>query len=259
MALMDEVKNAHYFLGSLYYLQGLIKCLGTIVIVFVGGLYFLFREEHTIALLLLTIVLILLIIILFMYVARVLKIRQSISNKKLHVTLYDSTYECKENSNEYSVTNNFEVCAVENQVDRFNFRHSFSGSGRVKVFVEPREFSFQNQRNIDDGNFQFNSIVFPRHLSKNERLKFKIHREYRGGKTKPKPFYIYHVNDIYPNGITLRVRLDREVAEFTKEVLPPGLSTAPIRRKVVLGRGSRHIEWVIEKPCVAHRYKIAWR
>jgi hypothetical protein len=259
MGLMNKIKDAHYYLGALYYLQSIIKSLGMIVLVFMGGLYFLYSEEYTIALLLLALVLILSIVIIVMYITRVRKTRQSTSNKKLHITYFESTYDCKELTNEYSAISIFEVCAKESQVDSLNLAHSFSGSGREKVSVEPREFFLQNQQNRDDGNFQISSIMFPRQLEKNEKMNFSLCRKFRGGKTKPKRFFIHHVNDIYPNGIILRVRLDQEVEEFTKEILPSGLTVTPIRQEVVKGKGLRQIEWVIEKPCVALRYKIAWR
>ncbi len=71
------------------------------------------------------------------------------------------------------------------------------------------------------------------------------------------PFCSKFIDDYYPNGLTMRVILQRAPKKVKKEILPSEHSDAPLWTKDEVTSDTT-LEWIIRRPVLGRVYYMSW-
>ena len=179
--------------------------------------------------------------------------RRGVVNPDLDVTYLSDTYAVL-NHGSYEFTKIVGLRAYRAGVSTYHCKYRWSDPGDFDITVIPGDFVAEKVRGEAEI-WDLVSIRFPHSLTKGEEVAFAV--IFRG--TNARPFFQKFMDDVYPNGVTMRVVLPTIPASFSQDILWSPRSNNPMVHDLTPTPHSTEIYWPIKRPQIGRRYRISWQ
>lgn len=186
------------------------------------------------------------------------KKRKGVLNPLLDITKLTDSYRVKQD-NIYEFIKEMTIRARASGVDSYKCKFRWTGVGEVHCQISPSEIVGVRRTHAKSDIWELEHVQFANPLSKGEELSFKLCFTMRDEGGTALPFYQKLIDDVYPNGMTVKVLLPAVPFHFSREILASARGEVPIFKEEVPNADSCEIIWRIKRPKIGCRYKVAWQ
>ncbi len=184
--------------------------------------------------------------------------RLNFINPAIAVTKLVDTYR-QIDSSHYTFAKTVTIRALHLGVDSFHNKFNWSGRGTRHISVEPSEECTVTVERIPDATWEMLCVHFLRPMVKGEEKTFSICFELHDEAGAARPYFVKFIDDLYPNGLTMRVLLPTQPKTCLREIFPSARAevhswfdpTPPLP-------DTTQIVWDVRPAVVGYRYKISW-
>ncbi len=189
---------------------------------------------------------------------RKIKRRFQLLNPGLDIVESEDTYEVLPHD-KYRFGLRMRVKAIVDGVDKYRLKLRWTGEGTIKYQVpEGFQAAPNNVRDV----WELTEIRFPHHLALGQEIDFEIRMEMHDATIVASPYLRKLVDDSYPNGLTMRVILRKDLrdAHCTATIFPSSRTDVAVQRPQNLpcDQATGEVKWIIRRPRFGFRYRLLW-
>lgn len=244
---------AYYFLGLTYHFYHWLILLGvgSSVVSFIVG------QQQLWLLILLNLIGISLVV--GGVTAWIIKAKKKLDllNPDISVVSLVDTYSVLEN-NKYTFEKILKICALRTGVDTYKCKLRWTGEAdNIEVAVEPTTDWHVTRTLGTEAMWELLRVQATTPLQRKQTKLLTIRVTMTNTTTVAMPWSQKFVDDLYPNGFTMRVCLPSIPKRVKKEIFLSPRSEVPMYQEQQKPKAAQ-ITWRVRKPGIGRRYKLDW-
>jgi len=163
-------------------------------------------------------------------------------------------------SDRYAFEKAVTIRALHSGVDAYRTKFKWTGTGRNTMSVNPPTEGTAIQEPSREGVWDVVKVQLREPLTRKQEKSLTLKCDLEDTARSARPFFQKLIDDLYPNGLTMRVLLPATPKRVTREIfLSPRSELHIWFEEGPPHSHSREITWPIKTPVIGRRYKISWQ